>query len=113
MDTQQHAEDRRKYPRAGRMGLVVRFEGGTYTVSNWSMGGFLLDDYEGRLSTGSLVTVEGLGCREREMHEVNLPARVVRTGESTIAVNYLGLDANAYAFLTNALTICGEMRSLV
>lgn len=106
-------EDRRQYPRVGRMGLVVRFDGETYEASNWSMGGFLLDDYRGQLSTGALVTVAGLGCQGDEIQVVNLPARVVRTGERTIAINYLGLDANAYDFLTNALSLCGEMRNLI
>lgn len=105
--------ERRKHPRAGRMGLIVRFCGETYEVSNWSMGGFLVDDYQGQLSTGALVTVVGLGCQKTEVYEVSLPARVVRTNEHTVAVSYLGLDANAYEFLTNALGICGEMRSLV
>lgn len=106
-------DDRRKHPRAERMGLLVRLEGETFEVANWSMGGFLLEDYHGKLSTGSLVTVVGLGCQSGDMHDVSLPARVVRTGELTIAVNYLGLDANAYEFLTNALTTCGQMRNLV
>jgi len=106
-------EERRKHPRAERMGLVVRFDGETYKVSNWSMGGFLLDDYHGHLSTGALVTVAGLGCQNAELQDVNLPARVVRTGECTIAINYLGLDANAYEFLTSALNQSGEMRNLV
>lgn len=106
-------DERRKHPRAGRMGLIVRLEGQTYEVTNWSMGGFLLDDYHGKLSTGALVTVVGIGCRKTEMHEVSLPARVVRSGKNTIAVNYLSLDAKAYDFLTDALNQCGEMRSLV
>ncbi|MBL4614990.1 MAG: hypothetical protein JKY27_08975 [Magnetovibrio sp.] len=107
------SEERRKYPRAGRMGLIVRFEHETYEVSNWSMGGFLVDDYQGQLSSGALVTVIGLGCKKTEIYDVNLPARVIRSDDQTIAINYLGLDANAYDFLTNALSICGQMRSLV
>jgi len=106
-------EDRRKHPRAGRMGLVVRMEGETYEVSNWSMGGFLLDDYQGRLTPGALVTVGGIGCHISDMHDVELPARVVRTDDGIIAVTYLGLDAKAYDFLTDALGQCGEMRSLI
>jgi len=106
-------EDRRKHPRAGRMGLVVRLEGQTFEVTNWSMGGFLLEDYKGPLTPGALVTVAGIGCRKTDMHEVDLPARVVRTDDGVIAVNYLGLDAKAYDFLTDALNQCGEMRNLV
>lgn len=106
-------EDRRKHPRSERVQLVVRFDGQTYTAANWSMGGFLLDDYDGALSTGALVTVAGLGTSSEDMHAVELPARVVRTGSRSLAINYLGLDAEAYALLTASLSACGEMRSLV
>lgn len=111
--TADFSDDRRKHQRAGRIGLIVRLSGQTYEVSNWSMGGFFLDDYEGPLSTGALVTVNGLGCRDSAIHDVNLPARIVRNGERSVAVNYLSLDAVAYEFLTRALSQCGQMRSLV
>ena len=105
--------DRRKHERHGRMGLLVRVCGEEFEAGNWSMGGFLLENYDGKLSTGALVTVEGIGCSATKMHEVELPARVVRMDDHTIAINYLGLDATAYAFLVDALNQCGEMRSLV
>ncbi len=105
--------ERRKHARHGRMGLIVRVGGQKYEVSNWSMGGFLLEHYNGSLSTGALVTVEEIGCDKTEMHKVELPARVVRLDDNTMAVNYLSLDTQAYEFLTNALTQCGKVRSLV
>jgi len=105
--------DRRKHARAQRMGLVVRLETETFTVTNWSMGGFVLDNYHGHLSPGALVRVVGLGCRADDLQTVDLPARVVRTDEGLIAVAYLGLDARAYGFLTDALYRCGEMRDLI
>jgi hypothetical protein len=106
-------EDRRIHPRVIRMELVVRFGGQTYKTANWSMGGFFLDDYEGMLSTGSLVTVVGLGRSARNLHQVNLPARVVRSGESIVAVNYLSLDTEAYRFLQDLMSETGAMRILL
>ena len=106
-------EDRRVHSRVTRVELVVRFGGQTYKTANWSMGGFFLDDYEGMLSTGSLVTVVGLGRSTRNLHQVNLPARVVRSGESIVAVNYLSLDAEAYGFLQNLMSETGAMRILL
>lgn len=107
------SEDRRKHPRAKRMSLNVRLQNESFEVTNWSMGGFLLENYQGRLSTGSLIRVVGLGGGDGDVMDVDLPARVVRTDENTIAVSYLSLDTNAYHFLTDALNKCGEMRSLV
>jgi hypothetical protein len=93
--------------------LVVRFAGESYKTSNWSMGGFFLDDFEGNLSSGSLVTVAGLGRNVDKLHEVDLPARVVRSGERAVAVNYLSLDAEAYAFLQRLMSETGTMRNLL
>jgi hypothetical protein len=112
-ESEVEGDDRRVHSRITRVELVVRFAGQTYKTANWSMGGFLLDDYDGMLSTGSLVTVEGLGCSSCEMHTVQLPARVVRSGASVVAVNYLGLDAEAYAFLQRAMSDSGKMRNLL
>jgi len=105
--------ERRVHERVSRMELVVRFDGQTFKTANWSMGGFFLDDYEGKLSTGALVTVAGLGRSTRKLHTVSLPARVVRSGESVVAVNYLGLDAEAYDFLQRIMSESGKMRNLM
>lgn len=112
-DLEVGGEDRRVHSRIVQVVLVVRFAGQTYKTANWSMGGFLLDDYDGRLSTGSLVTVEGLGCTARDMHTVQLPARVVRSSANVVAVNYLSLDNEAYAFLQRAMSDSGKMRNLL
>lgn len=105
--------ERRQHARVTRVELAVRFDGQTYKTSNWSMGGFLLDDYHGHLSTGSLVTVQGLGRDAPSMETVELAARVVRTSERVMAVNYLSLDAAAYELLQQLMSETGKMRSLL
>lgn len=107
-----HSE-RREHPRITQVELVVRFDGQTYKTANWSMGGFFLDDYTGHLGTGALVTVAGLGRGEDDIQAVNLPARVVRSGERVIAVNYLSLDNVGYNFLQRIMSESGKMRSLL
>jgi len=107
------SEDRRKSPRAKRLKMVARLNGETYLTEDWSMGGFLVENYDGRLTTGSLITVEGLGRTKTNVHLVNLPARVVRLGANTIAVSYLSLDAKAYDFLQQSMSDSGDMRTLV
>lgn len=117
METATHQElpdgDRRKHFRVKRLGLSVRLDGKCYTTEDWSMGGFMLDDYDGGLSTGALVTVAGLGRSARKLRTVELPARVVRTAEHTIAVTFLSLDIKAYDFLQQFMCDNGEMRNLL
>ena len=105
--------ERRQHNRVAEMELVVRLGDKTYKTVNWSMGGFLLNDFDGELASGALVTVEGLGRDVKNMHNVRLPARVVRSSERIMAVNYLSLDSEAYAFLQSIMSESGKMRSLL
>jgi len=107
------ANERRRHLRSKGLGLVVHFGGKTHTTQDWSMGGFLLKDYEGALSTGALMTVAGLGWSARKLQTVNVAARVVRTGKHTIAVTYLSLDYQAYEFLEQSMCDNGDMRNLL
>ena len=110
---EQPVTERRKHLRVKRLGLAVRLGGKTYVTNDWSMGGFMLADYNGKLSTGALVTVSGVGRSSRKMHTVELPARVVRNGEFSIAVTFLSLDFEAYEFLQQFMCDNGDMRNLL
>lgn len=105
--------ERRKHFRVKRLGLSVRLGGECFTTQDWSMGGFMLDDYDGGLSTGALVTVAGIGRSTRKLHTVDLPARVVRNNDHSIAVTFLSLDLEAYEFLQQLMCDNGEMRNLL
>lgn len=107
------ASERRKHFRVKRLGLSVRLDGKCYTTQDWSMGGFMLNDYDGGLSTGALVTVAGIGRSTRKLQAVDLPARVVRTNAHTIAVTFLSLDIQAYDFLQQFMCDNGDMRNLL
>jgi len=113
LSNNQTSGERRKVQRAKRAAMVACLKGKTYATENWSMGGFLLDNYDGSLSTGALVNVEGLGHSKKKLLSVNLPARVERLGETCIVVSYLGLDAKAYEFLQQSMSDSGDMRILV
>ena len=110
---EQPVTERRKHLRVKRLGLAVRLGTKTYTTQDWSMGGFMLEDYDGNLSTGALVTVSGVGRSARKLHTVELPARVVRNGEHDIAVTFLSLDFEAYEFLQRLMCDNGDMRNLL
>ena len=105
--------ERRKHKRAKRLNMVARLAGKTYKADDWSMGGFLLESYDGSLTTGSLITIEGLGRSPKNVVPVSLPARVERLGERCIAIKYLSLDAGAYEFLQKSMSDNGDMRILL
>lgn len=107
------ASERREHTRVGRVKMAVRFRGDTYATTNWSMGGFYIEGYDGPLSTGSLITVESMGPKGGHMREVNLSARVVRTSDNRLAVNFLNLDFQAYDLLQETLIEMGELRPLI
>lgn len=113
LNSNSDTDERRKLPRVKRLKMVACLSGQNYATDNWSMGGFLLEDYEGGLSTGALVTIEGLGRCSRTLQTVSLPGRVERIGENSIAISYLSLDAQAYEFLQKAMSESGNMRNLV
>jgi len=110
---EQPVTERRKHQRVKRLGLAVRLDGKIHTTQDWSMGGVMLEDYDGNLSTGALVTVSGVGRSARKLHTVELPARVVRTGEHAVAVTFLSLDIEAYQFLQQLMCDNGDMRNLL
>lgn len=105
--------ERRKFKRTKRLNMVARLAGKTYKTDDWSMGGFLLESYDGSLTTGSLITIEGLGRSAQKLLSVNLPARVERLGDRCIAIKYLGLDVGAYEFLQQSMSDNGDMRILL
>ena len=73
---------------------------------NWSFGGFLIKEYEGNLSPGSLFDITEIGTVGREMNAVDIHARVTRTnpGEKELAVTFLDLDGRAYKLLHDFMT---------
>ncbi len=93
--------DRRDYMRDDLPLLSVNLGGTVYKTANWSMGGLLIDGYEGPLTAGALVTVGSIGTDELPVRKVNVRARVIRGDSQSghLAVTFLGLDTPAYDLL--------------
>ena len=100
-DTSENIDNRREYPRKDYPALVVRVDGKTYKTVNWSMGGLLIEGYKGDLTTGALVTVAAIGETTKNLTDVCIRARVIRSDQKIgyIAVNFLGLDQSAFGLL--------------
>ncbi|MDH5488963.1 MAG: hypothetical protein OEX17_03440 [Rhodospirillaceae bacterium] len=106
-------DERRNDVRIDDPSLVVKVDGKTYNTVNWSMGGFLIEGYEGALSTGALLTVAALGTNAKDLTDVCIRARVVRSDpeKGYIAVNFLGLDSSAFSLLRTFTDIKSKART--
>lgn len=95
-------ENRRMHGRISDPEIKLKIAGRVYVSANWSLGGFLIEGYEGGLTTGSLLSIEGIGSvSAKKMTKVAVSARVVRAdaGAGHLALNILDIDTAAYAVL--------------
>jgi hypothetical protein len=83
--------------------MVIVIDGKPFPTKDLSVGGALIDDYDGPLTPGALFTITGIGP-SKDITGVNVRARVNRT-ESVrrrLALTFLDLDAKAYDILRAA-----------
>jgi hypothetical protein len=99
-------EEIRRYERLNDPVIFVEFEGNIFASSSWSMGGFLIADYKGPLSSGSLFTISGLGLSAKDLIAVNVRARVVRIDQDNrkFVVDYQDLDSPSFSFLQDLMS---------
>jgi len=98
--------ERRAHARIERPQLYVRIGEYVYQTTEWSYGGFVLDDETGSLAPGALLRINGLvddqGYRHGNSPEtVDIRARVLRAIPETksAALTCLKLDDEAYRIL--------------
>ena len=98
MKKKPEGKEKRLHKRVADPGMSLKIGETPYRSINWSMGGILVDDYDGKLSTGSLLTITEIGPLDEEMTAVNIRARVVRADSAAgnLAVQILELDSPAY-----------------
>lgn len=98
-------EDRRRHERFTAPAVTLAFNGGRHTTESWSLGGFVVDGYQGKLSAGALFVVEGICAADGEMTSIEARARVVRIDreESRLVVSFLDLDGRAYSVLQDLM----------
>jgi hypothetical protein len=98
-------EDRRRHERFTAPALTLAFDGAKHATGSWSLGGFVVDDYRGRLSAGALFVVEGICAADGAMTSVEARARVIRFDreERRLVVGFLDLDGPTYAILQDLM----------
>jgi len=98
-------EERRRHERFTAPAVTLAFNGGRHTTESWSLGGFVVDGYQGTLSAGALISVEGICTPGSEMTPIEVRARVVRIdrNERRLVVSFLDLDGRAYSVLQDLM----------
>lgn len=99
--------ERRRHERVTVPALCVELEGRIYRTNNWSMGGFMVDDYEGRRTPGSLFTLYRIASLDGEFADVKVRARVIRADpqQGRLVVSFLAIDETAYAILRDHMAV--------
>ncbi len=99
-------KERRRHKRAAVPVIAVTVDGTVYEAVNWSFGGFLIKEYEGNLTSGSLFDITEIGTVGGAMNAVDVRARVTRTspGDKELVVTFLDLDGRAYELLHDFMT---------
>jgi hypothetical protein len=105
MAVQASISNKREHDRVSDPAIRLQIGSKIYRSINWSLGGVLIDGYEGGLSTGSLLSINELGLSRGVMTPVNISARVIRAdaGANHLAIQMLEIDQSAYAILQKLL----------
>ena len=101
MAKEKPAKERRASKRAKKSDTTVFFDDQKYPARNLSIGGTLVEGYDGTLSAGSLLDITGIGLAAEKRTKVLIRARINRVLPDTeeIALQFLSLDDSAYEIL--------------
>jgi hypothetical protein len=96
--------DTRRHERESKSVLSLTIEGRTYDTANWSLGGYLIEGYEGGLSAGSLINLTSIRQGAR-VAWVDVRARVVRAHPESreLVIGFLDVDVRAFRFLRECM----------
>jgi hypothetical protein len=105
MVAQKKDVNKREHERVSDPSIRLKIGAKVYHSINWSLGGALIDGYQGGLSTGSLLSITEIGLSRGVMTPVKVQARVIRADDeiSILAVQMLEIDQSAYAILQKLL----------
>ncbi|TNE35174.1 MAG: hypothetical protein EP348_09545 [Alphaproteobacteria bacterium] len=84
--------------------LKLTLAGREFTTYDWSLGGFRIDDFQGRPIIGELMTVTDMSYEDIKLGGVKSTATVTRIviGKNQVAFAFNRLDEKAFSFLEAA-----------
>lgn len=94
-------EERRRHPRLTTPEMEVILDGKPHLTLNWSMGGMVLEGYEGRRATGALLTIERIRSLAGDMTPVRVHGRVLRNDvhSKRLVISLLHMDGAGHDLL--------------
>ena len=95
--------DTRRHERDSESVLSLTIDGLTHNTVNWSLGGCLIEGYEGVLSAGSLI-ITTIRQWDRVV-TVDVRARVIRAHPQAheLVIGFLDKDVRAFRFLRECM----------
>ena len=105
-DRQPGPGERRRHQRVTALSIAVGLDDKSYTSLSWSLGGFIVDGYEGKLSPGALYTIREMALDGACPRPVTARSRVVRfePPKRRLVVSFLDLDSRAYSLLQEVMS---------
>ena len=89
-----HYRDRRAHVRYGIPGLTITYDGVDYTATDWSLGGFKLDDFRATLYVGRKLDGK-ISLESGEKGEFS--AEIINIDDSgNISVRFLAITPNVF-----------------
>lgn len=94
-------EERRRHQRVTAPAITIQLDDELYQTLDWSMGGFMIEGYQGRLSPGALFILGRIAALDGALAVVKIRARVVRADaeRQRLMVGFLAVDEQAYTIL--------------
>jgi hypothetical protein len=104
--------ERRRNRRSAQPQIEIEIDGESYPTTNWSLGGFLVEPYDGRRKTGDKLTVEiVIKVNDKEFrHRARAKVARRRRVEGQLAAHFQGLPPEAVDTLDGLIT--GRLRRL-
>ena len=76
--------------------IAVSFDGDRHQTLDWSLGGFRVQGYKGKLLPGQEFDLDGVGFSVDEVYSLIINCRVVRSFEGQLAAAFVELSPQAY-----------------
>jgi hypothetical protein len=107
----EHTE-RRRNRRSALPQIEIEFDGDVYVTTNWSLGGFMVEPYDGRRRTGDLLSVSIVVKVNDKEFRHRTDAQVVRRRRAAgqLAAHFQGIPPEAIDTLDGLIT--GRLRRL-
>ena len=76
--------------------IAVSFGGERYQTLDWSLGGFRVEGYKGKLLPDHEFKLDGVGFDVENVYTLSIDCKVIRSREGQLAASFIELTPQAY-----------------